>query len=147
MQLSALFHEGGQISALINLATLPPAGLLRASVPSCSPACEVFGLGWPGFAPVWLFLSCQRPLNQEGALSAPCSCDVFCSQSRPQGGRMLRTARLSHFDVTFVVRDHRFITLAAMMVPCWRQMHAQSAMVQSQAEPSWQEGSDIQFLL
>ena len=34
-----------------------------------------------------------------------------------------------------------------MMVPCWwRQMHAQSAMVQSQAEPSWQEGSDIQFL-
>jgi hypothetical protein len=37
--------------------------------------------------------------------------------------------------------------LAAMMVPCWRQMHAQSAAVQSQAEPSWQEGSDIQFLL
>jgi hypothetical protein len=34
-----------------------------------------------------------------------------------------------------------------MMVPCWwRQMHAQSALVQSQAEPSWQEGSDIQFL-
>ena len=37
--------------------------------------------------------------------------------------------------------------LAAMMVPCWwRQMHAQSALVQSQAEPSWQEGSDILFL-
>jgi len=37
--------------------------------------------------------------------------------------------------------------LPAMMVPCWwRQMHAQSALVQSQAEPSWQEGSDIQFL-
>jgi hypothetical protein len=31
-QLSALFHEGGQIVELINLATLPPAGLLLASV-------------------------------------------------------------------------------------------------------------------
>ncbi len=38
--------------------------------------------------------------------------------------------------------------LPAMMVPCWwRQMHTQSALVQSQAEPSWQEDSDIQILL
>ena len=47
----------------------------------------------------------------------------------------------------FVVEVTHAITLSAMRGPrYWRQMHAQSARVQSQTEPSWREGSDIQFL-
>ena len=143
-QLSALFHEGGQIFELINSATLPPAGLLPASVASCSPACAVVRPRLAGFGPVWLFSSCQRPRNQEGALGAPCSCDVLLLAIAPSGRENAAGSAFKSFRCYFVVRGQRFIMLPAMMVPrWWRQMHAQSGLVQSQAEPSWQEGSDI----
>jgi hypothetical protein len=57
LQLSALFHEGGQIVELINLATFAPAGLLLASVPSCSLARVVVRPRLAEFfAPLWLSL-------------------------------------------------------------------------------------------
>jgi hypothetical protein len=96
------------------------------------------------FAPVWLFSSCQRSLHQEGALSAPCSCDVLLLAIAPSGRENAAGSAFKPFRGHFVVRGHRFIMLPTMMVPCWwRQMHALSALVQSQAEPSWQEDSDI----
>ena len=83
------------------------------------------------FAPAWLFSSCQRPLHQEGALSAPCSCDVLLLAIAPSGRENAAGSALKPFRGHFVVRGHRFIMLPTMMVPCWwRQMHALSALVQ-----------------
>jgi hypothetical protein len=60
---------------------------------------------------------------------------------------MLRTARLSHFDVTllFEVTDSSCFQRddGSLLVPADARAEP---LVQSHAEPSWQEGSDILFL-
>jgi hypothetical protein len=87
------------------------------------------------------------------ALSAPCLRGEFCSpQAAPsRGAPMLRTVVTRHFDVTLSFATPKSSGATpkssgsqALMFPrWWRRMRGQSAPMQGQAEPSWQDGSDV----
>jgi hypothetical protein len=57
--------------------------------PVYAPASVPSGLGWPRVGVRWRGVSkLSKLLNQEGALSAPCLRDDFCSpQARPRGAQ------------------------------------------------------------
>jgi hypothetical protein len=65
LQLSPLFHEDAQIS--INyLSILPPPGLMRRQYQAFHRRAWSFGLGWPGFSPVGLFLKLSKTASSRG---------------------------------------------------------------------------------
>jgi hypothetical protein len=101
------------------------------------------GLGWPGLSGGVAFPKLSKLLNQEDALSALCLRGEFCSpRAAPsRGAGMLRTGVFRHFDVTLAFVTPESSCLQALMSPrWWRQMHGQSAPMQGQAAPSWQDG-------
>jgi hypothetical protein len=74
----------------------------------------------------------------------------FCSpQATPSSGAgMLRTGVIRHFDVTLPFVAAESSGWQALMFPRWRrQMHGQSAPMQGQAGPSWQDGAEVRILL
>jgi len=114
-----LFHEGGQIVELINLATFAPAGLLLASVPSCSLARVVVRPRLAEvFAPLWLSLVVKDRFIKRARWALPAHVMFHCSPSRPQGARMLRAARLSHFDFTLLFEVTDSSCFQRLIVPC-----------------------------
>jgi hypothetical protein len=57
---------------------------------------------------------------------------------------MMRTSVIRHFDVTLPFASPKSSGWHALMFPGWlAAMRGQSAPVQGQAEPPWQDGSDV----
>ena len=126
-----------------------PTRYVLAIVPFVIRRASSSGFGWPGHAAGVVFSKLSKLLNQEDALSALCLRGEFCSpQVAPsRGAGMLRTGVIRHFDVTFLFVTPESSWLQALMPPrWWRRMRGQSAPMQGQAEPSWQNGSDVWIL-
>ena len=114
--------------------------------PVCTRRALSPGLGWPGLSGGGVFPKLSKLLNQEDALGAPCLRGEFCSPhvAPSRGAPILRTSIIRHFDVTLPFASPKSSSWQALMFPQWlAAMPRQSAPVQGQAEPSWQDGSDV----
>jgi hypothetical protein len=93
-----------------------------------------------------VFSKLSKLLNQEDALSAPCSHAVISAlRRRALAGRRNAAERRNTVTLSFAApKSSR--RQALMNSRWWRRMHGQSAPVQGQAGPSWQDGAEMSIL-
>ena len=93
-----------------------------------------------------VFSKLSKLLNQENALSAPCSHSYFCSPQAPSlGAAMLRKGVISHGHISLCYTQVITRT-SADTFPVVGGICTGTAPVQGQAGPSWQDGADVWIL-
>jgi hypothetical protein len=118
-----------------------PTRSILANAPSLIRRPDPLAWGWPRRVSRCGCSKLSKLLLQERALSAPCFMGLI-SDLRVR--EMLRPGVIRHFDCHFTVAAPKSSCRQALMLPVgWRRMHGQSAPVQGQAEPSWQDSADV----